>query len=376
MKRLSASLGAMTLIALTAGCAAQGEYTSEARAEAQNNSDRLHAGTEYDQANRKYQSGDFDSALKSIEKSISFESSVAKSHLLRARILIEMGDYSGALYSLDTGSDLDLDNHEYPYLMGVVYEQLKQFDLACEVYEAALKIKPHDSASRLALAEVFIQLNRNEDAKSILKASPGWTDGEAGFRQTLGHIARLEGNDDEALREFQKAAILSPNDSGILEDLFRSQAEAGDFSEAIRTVRELVDRPYYEQRPDLQRLHARCLLQTRQPVEARTILKALTRESGTATGFETWHLMADVAMLLKDDRLLGQAGEHMARTDPSRSEGFVAQAVSHRRVGNLEAALRNARLAMERAGDDTTSSRLEKLILDEIGAKSAEPSDN
>jgi hypothetical protein len=45
-------------------------------------------------------------------------------------------------------------------------------------------------------------------------------------------------------------------------------------------------------------------------------------------------------------------------------------------VGNLEATLRNARLAMERAGDDTTSSRLEKLILDELGAKSAEPSDN
>ena len=89
------------------------------------------------------------------------------------------------------------------------------------------------------------------------------------------------------------------------------------------------------------------------------------------TDFESWLLMADVATLLKDDGLLRDAASHMIKAEPSRSEGYLTQAVSRRNMGNLEGALESVRLAMARAEDDETPARLETLILDEIAGKSA-----
>ena len=72
------------------------------------------------------------------------------------------------------------------------------------------------------------------------------------------------------------------------------------FDDALRMVGHLENQLYYERHPDLQRMHALCHVQVRQPVEARRILTALTESEAGTRDFEAWRLTADVAVLLED----------------------------------------------------------------------------
>ncbi len=364
--RGAVAVSALVLLSATLGCKSQGKYTSSSKDAAQDNIDRIHAGTEFDQAKRQYRLGDFDRALESVERSISYVPDVAKCHLLRGKILIELGRHPDAIDSLEYGSLFDPENPEFPYLCGVVHEQMGWLDLAYDDFSFALSLNEQEPSSRLALAEVLVQLERVDEAKELLKSSSGWSDGEAGFRQTLGHIALLEGDQAEAHRLFGEAAILSPQDPGILEDLFRVQVEANEFAEAIRTIRNIEETAYYESRTDVQRLHALCLIQIRKPVEARAILRKLVEGEGEVSNFETWRLMSEVALLLEDDYLLSSAASRMVQAEPGRSEGFLARAVAQRREGDLDGALKSVRSAVSLAGDDPTPSKFEALILEEL----------
>lgn len=371
-------------------CRAHGEYTSAARDEARSSIDAIHAGTDYDEAMRRYRSGDFDGAIESLDESLRLSPSVPKSHLLKARIFVEMGRLGDALRATDEGlaalDELDprgaaaqaqprpsaaivvgdVGSTEFHYLRGVIHEQQGLFEGACASYKRVLEVDAEDAGARLALAEVHVQLGNLAKAKELLASSSGWSDGEAGFRQALGHIALLEGDAAAALRMFEEAAILSPRDPSILEDLFRSRAELGRFDEALTAVEALSGQLYYTARPDLQRLHALCHIQVREPLEARAILRELTESEGGARDFESWRLLADVAVMLEDDRLLRASADRMVQAAPMRSEGFLVQAISRRREGDVEGALASARLAVERSVEgDATAARLERLLQEE-----------
>ncbi|QDU83106.1 hypothetical protein Pla163_02020 [Planctomycetes bacterium Pla163] len=135
----------------------------------------------------------------------------------------------------------------------------------------------------------------------------------------------------------------------------------------MRTVGHLENQLYYERHPDLQRMHALCHVQVRQPVEARRILTALTESEAGARDFEAWRLTADVAVLLEDSRLLRIAADRMVQAAPTRSEGFLTQAVSRPSEGDVAGALKSVRLAVERAAEgDSTPARLEELLLQEL----------
>lgn len=381
--------GAVLALALLGSCRAQGKYTSAARDSARSSIDSIHAGTEFDEATRRFRSGDFDGALDAIGESLRLARGVPKSHLLRTRIYIEMGQLGQAYDATDEGllaideieaeveeepGTRDAERAEFHYQRGIIGEQQGMFERALASYSRSLELAPDDVAARHALAEVLVQQGNLEAAKALLTSSSGWSDGESGFRQSLGHIALLEGDADGARRLFEEAAILSPRDPSILEDLFRSRVEAKQFNEALATVGLLEKQLYYERRPDLQRLHALCHIQVRQPVEARAILKKLTEGEAGARDFDSWRLMADVALLLEDDRLLRATADRMVIAAPLRSEGFLVQSLSRRREGDIQGALASARLAVERAEeDDPTPAHLEALLVEEAAEAERAP---
>lgn len=374
----NALLAAFALVA----CQAQGNYTRASNQDARDSLNALHAGTDYDQAMRQLASGDLDQALKTVDTCIARVPDVAKSHLLRARILIERGELNAALAALNY-KDAEVEGEaevevqdeseaaakalpemsEFPYLRGVVYEQGGDLAAALLAYEAAFELAPGRPEVRLALAEVLVALGRNEAACALLDRDVGEFANHAGFRQELGHIALLEMDLERAGTLFAEAAILSPGDKGILEDLVRVQVAQAQYLDALRTFRQLEP---LDGRDDLKRLLAHCLVRTRQPVEARTMLTELTSDAQGARDFESWKLIADTALMLEDDRLLRSAADRMLQTDPERPEGFVTLAVWKRRAGDLDGALASARRAMERAGEDPTPQRLEQLLLHDL----------
>lgn len=353
----------LPLVLALAACQSQGDYTREGSEEARENMDRLHAGTDYDLALRLYESGDLDRALETVDRCISLVPDSPTSHLLRARILIELGDWIPALATLQAGAELEPGDSEFHYLAGVVQEQLGNLEAALSAYEKASELEPARAEVMQARGEVLVQLDRLDEARALLDVDQGPFAGCAGFRQALGHIALLQDDLEQAAVYFTEAAILSPSSPGITEDLARVQVALERYSEALETLDHLEPG---SRRQSLRRLRVHCLVQNRQPVEARAVLMELTREPEGAEDFETWRLMADVALMLGDDRLLHSAADRLIQSGPARPEGLLALAMWKRRAGDLEGALQSARAAKERAPDDPTPEQLEELLLRDL----------
>lgn len=360
-------LQVISIVAVVAlcGCKAQGDYTGDHRSEVQTGLDRIQAGTQFDEASRQFMLGDLRGAQRAIEASIALEPEVANSHLLHAQILVELGRLDRALEAVDTGYGLE-PSGEIDYARGIILEQMGRQEEARSSYESALEAERQNTSYRLALAETLVELKRPSEARSVLEASDPWSPDQGGIYQALGHLELLEGQSRKALEMFEAAALLRPGDPGVLEDLLRLQVEVGGFAQALVTAERLSKSPIYSGRSDLHRLHAFLLIQNRQPVQARDLLMGLTKRSTENYDHEAWRLLSEVAVMIRDWRLLRSAADRMVQGNPLSEDGFLAQSLARYQEGDFEGALKSVHLAAERSDDPEASAQLERLILCEL----------
>ncbi|MHC4765002.1 MAG: tetratricopeptide repeat protein [Planctomycetota bacterium] len=363
--RAACRLLPLTLIVL-AGCEGHGTYTSKFLEESARDMAKLRAATQYDLAVQQFHSGDLARALETIDGAIALEGEVGKAYLLRGRILLEKGDTDEALATLERGRVLDPADPGFAYYRGIAQERVGRLDDALASYQAASEIDPADAQYLLAAAEVLIELERLDEARRLLAEQVGDFESNAGVRQALGHIASLEGDDDLAVHLFTEAALLSPEDPVLREDLCHAQIAAGRFAEAELTLRRRADDEDYAQRPDLKHLHASCLIELDRPVEARSILYRLVRSDDGANDVEAWIKLIDVALMMRDDGLLRSAANRLMAAAPGRHEGYLALAMWQRGSGDLQGALRSVERAMDRAAGDPTPGHLHAIVAREL----------
>lgn len=360
MKLLSVSLA----VAALAACQAQGDYTQEASEEALAGIEAIRAGTEYDQAARMYKSGNLTGALASIESSITRLPEIARAHLLHARILLELDRIQDAMVALDRADVIEPQNPDYLYLRGILYEQLGHPEKAEEQYRGALKLSPAREDALLALVEVLVQQAKADEAGTLLENAPDELRSSPAIRHALGHLAMLQGDTERALVYFREAVILGPGDPYLLEDLARTQATIGLYRDALESLGRLGS---FDNRPDLMRLQASCLIHTNRPLEARAVLMKLTKGGVESGSFESWRLLADVGLMLDDNRLLLTAAERMTLTSPDDPRGYLGLALAFRKAGDLAAALEQVQKAAARSKpfpeEARAAARLEGLVL-------------
>ncbi|MHC4651808.1 MAG: tetratricopeptide repeat protein, partial [Planctomycetota bacterium] len=170
----------LTLVALAA-CEGHGKYTSEFLEGSQRDMAKLRAATQYDLAVQQFNSGDLQRSLETINGAISVEGEVGKAHLLRGRILLEMGETSDALAALARGQELDPADPDFPYYRGIAQERVGRLDEALASYRAAAAIDTGDAQYLLAAAEILIEVDRLDEARQLLEEQVGDFESNAGF---------------------------------------------------------------------------------------------------------------------------------------------------------------------------------------------------
>jgi len=254
-----------------------GKYTSAFKTEAQERINAIKSATEWDAANQAFASGELKLAKEHIDRSLSLKDDVLKTHLLHARILIEMGDADGALAAIDAGLEIGESSDLY-YYRGIQLERLGDAHGAQASYARASEIDPSDIHFLMAGAETLVEMGEPMRARALLESRLDRFGYSAGLHQSLGHIALLLDDLDEASTHFREAAVLDPESTSIDEDLARISIATGHFAEAEFTLARLLRHKSHKGRRDLRHMHARTLIELDRPVEARTILRALTRD--------------------------------------------------------------------------------------------------
>ena len=365
---------AAAVTATTLACAAgNGKYTGAFQEEATERMNRVKAGTSWDMARQQFLSGDLDKALRTVEESLAYAADVPKSHVLHARILIELGRLETALDALDAALEIDPEHTQAFYYQGIINERWTKFETAFECYSHAAALDPTDPQYVVAAAEMLIQKGETEQAERLLLGSVHNFEHNAGVRQTLGHLALMRGSLDEAIVNFKQACLLAPDETGLIEDLARAQIAKGDFAEAEYSLSRLLRRADEagEERRDLMHLRARCLLELDRPVDARLIYDRLTTDDRGDADFAAWLGLGKTALILDDRYRLNRAASQLTAIAPQRHEGHMLRAIVQRDSGHLRAAANTLNDAVALAGSDPEPAILQAVIYEQLGEPGA-----
>jgi tetratricopeptide (TPR) repeat protein len=354
---------------VSVGCAAgHGQYTSEGKNLAQERMASIKSGADWDMARQQFLAGDLKKALKSVNNSISTSDAVAKSHSLRGRILVELGQLEGAMDEFKRTLALNPAYVEAIYYQGVIHERYAEVDKALERYQAAAALEPADPQFAIATAEMMIELGRIDDAKRMLEGRNSHFEHNAGVRQTLGHMAMMQDDADKAIEYFQSANMLDPDNLANREDLAIAYVSAADYVQAEYTIKQLLRDEQYQNRTDIKQLRARCLVALDRPVEAREILLGLTRDDADINDVGVWVDLGEVALKLGDYNRVRIAAGRIVALDESRFEGPLLGAMWKRHKGDLQAALKSAQRAVSLArASSATPSLIAAMLLLELG---------
>lgn len=353
--------------AMLTGCGGHGAYTEEFRVNANEQMDMVRAGTEWEMAHMQFLAGELKKASRSIDKALAMAEAVPRSHTLKGRILFEMGELDKALGSFDRAIEIDPTYAEAHYFGGIVYERLMLPEQAFESYSAASTHDKNNAQYVIASAEMLIQMQRLNEASDLLSRSDRTYQHNAGVRQLQGHIALMQGDTVEAIKAFEEACLLSPDEPSLVEDLARAQIAMENYSEAEYSISRLLRMDKTQDRRDLLHLQARCLLEMDRPVEAREIYKQLTGDERGSNDFSAWMGVAKTSIVLKEEMRLREAANRMIRMSPVRYEGYLMLAMFQRSRGELASAADLLDKAIERTQTDPQPAILQAMIYHDLG---------
>lgn len=357
-------LAALTLTACNSG---QGRYTKEGKARSLEHAAALKSATEFDQARQAYYGGDLESATKHITNSITLNEGVVKSWILKGRIELDGQNFEAALESFAKASALDETDAEPYYFTGLTYERAAKTQDALDSYLKAFELNSRNAQYIVAVAETYIDTANIEQAKSFLSDNSDTFEFNPGIKQTLGHIAMIEGKPNEAYDRFSEARILAPDDLSILEDLSTAQVRTGKYAEAEYNLGRLLEVKENSNRRDLQHLRARCLMEVDRAVEARELLIELTQGTEGQADSQAWLQLGHVSYTLGDFNRVKQSAGRVIAQAPNNADGYVLRALWQRSEGNLEAAFISLNRACEYRGQDTAPLMLKGLVAQQMG---------
>ncbi|MGD1915443.1 MAG: tetratricopeptide repeat protein [Phycisphaerales bacterium] len=353
-----AVMGAMVLT----GCSGNGKVSAEARNAAAERMAGMKSGTEWDMSRQAFLSGDPQKALEHIDRSIALNDSVVRSHVLRGRITMELGNFEEAMGSLGKAEILDPEDVDTQYFLGVAFERIGEKESAMERYQRAAELDTARAIYAVAAAEMLIDIGRSDDAESYLSDRLDLYRHNAGIRQTLGHIAMMREQPEQAAAWFTEARFLAPDDHGVQEDLARAELASGRFAEAEFNLAELLSKKEFEDRRDLKHMQARCLVEVDRPVDAREVLVSLTETEGGEKDLDAWIQLGHVSYQLRDMGRVRRAASRVIALAPQRSEGYLLRALQQRGTGDLDGALSSLDLAIQRSENDPSPLILRGLI--------------
>lgn len=348
------------------GCSGQGNYTREGASVAKERMNAMKSATEWEMARQAFVAGDLEKALRKVDASISLNEHVVKSHVLRARIMIEKGELGHSLRSLHTAITLDPQDSDAHYYLGVTFERLNRPEDAAEHFMTACEADDYNPGYAVAAAEMMVDLNRTEEARQYLLGLPA-TEDNAGIRQMLGHIALIQGDTAAAMGFFSQARLLAPDDQAIQEDLIRAQMQVGEYAAAELNIAAIRKNKANATRRDLMQLHAEALMGVNRPVEARALYQELLSDADMASDVQSWIGLGNSSYLVNDQRTLRRAASRVVALAPSSYEGYALWALCHRRDGQFDKALASVDQAILRAPNDPSFHGLRAMILADQG---------
>jgi tetratricopeptide (TPR) repeat protein len=267
---------------------------------------------------------------------------------------LKSNDYEGTERQCAKALELNLQNADAHFYLGLALFGRKQHDEAIKHLAEAAKLKPTSSEIRTHLGSVYIAKGRLDEAIDHLHRALQMDPNNAEAYFNLGVATSLRGDKLEAIRNWSRAVQLKPDDYEAHHNLARVLEEQGDIERAIEHYRRAV-----ALQPDQALAHARlgvCLCTKGVLEEGVTHLSravALDPENTTVR----YNLAVTLARLKRHDQAIPH-WQQVLRRDPRNADVLSCLAASYLETGQPDKAFPHLQEALQLA----QSARDQKLI--------------
>lgn len=186
----------------------------------------------------------------------------------------ELGDYKGAVETLNTAQQRGTLDSKSANLLGVAYSKLGLYQDAYPVLAEELRRDPHDLLAYLNLVALFADSDDYEDAAKVATRATSVFPENSEVFVVLGAADTLRGDYNKAHDDLEKAVQLSPQLAQPRFLLAVSDYKGRDFTKAAKEIKEALSSGIDDS--DLHYLLAECLFELDSTKE-QAILSELNR---------------------------------------------------------------------------------------------------
>jgi tetratricopeptide (TPR) repeat protein len=153
----------------------------------------------------------------------------------------QRGDLQAALANLKQAERSEIDAADIHYLMGEIYRQQGEFDLALEAFERAIEANAEFGPAYLGLARSRLALDAEaditEDLETVLAKDPNYGEAYLVYAQYLLN----QGETDAAMEKLRQAEELLPGSPLVYQHLAELYLAQGDEEAALEAARKAND---------------------------------------------------------------------------------------------------------------------------------------
>ena len=327
-------VAAMLISLATGGCANTRKKQSKQAAARWNHA---RANVLASLAQDQYKAGAFDNCRKTLTDALKMDPKNPRLHLLSGKLALEQGQLEIAERELELARKWAPNDPEGYYLAGVIHQRWQKPEKAYEFYTAAADKNPIEVQYLLARAEMLVELERQDEALSLLQAKVQYYENNAAIRDAVGQLLMQAKRFHEAVEMFREAAVLEDSELGFKERLGLAMFYDKQFYDAADVLSKLVQREGYQERAYLFAALGESQMQINKPRDARTSFEKATEHA--PANVKAWLGLGRAAMECKDFRRAELALKKAQTLDEKSAEAALLTGYLRLRQGKMRDAL-------------------------------------
>jgi tetratricopeptide (TPR) repeat protein len=328
MKSVAVLLGTLLLCI---GCGGPTKAGIEARANAHKRMDSVNADLAAQQAMQKFEVGQLDTALETIDGAIARYSENGEYHLLRGRILLEQHHLDASHRALTKATQFTPELAEPYYFLGILHQRWGEDAKALDAYKQALENDSTHPQYLLAIAESHVALHQHSEAIEMLTSANQEFQHHPSVASLLGHIYLSMGEPETATKWFADSRLLGDGNIETIMSLAHAQFQSGRYAQCLGSLTTLSI-SQEELSPMFLRMQGKCLAATGRKIEGRDICLKVTRK--TPNDPNAWTDLGYIAWEMGDYRRLAVCGKKISQLDPQSAEGPLFEGIAALHNGN------------------------------------------
>ncbi|MEI8197779.1 MAG: tetratricopeptide repeat protein, partial [Phycisphaerae bacterium] len=287
--------------------------------------------------------------------------------VLAAKIEIENVGLQLAADHLKSAIQIDANFVEAYYLQGVVYQRWQNNQAAHDYYKLAWDKKPNEALYLLALVEMKIALNQQDEARQLLEEKLVYFEQTAAVRAALARLYALAGDHAQAVTFYRAAALLSPEDLTLRQNFAEELYFAGRYSECLPILEELSKNPAAEDRASVRTILGKTYIALHRARDARSIFAEITRDNPNDN--LAWLELGRATLQLDDYLQATGVALRVLKTEPRNLDALILLALCQQKQKQWEGARATLAKAHDVAPENPTVLCLMGVTAQSLGQK-------